>query len=253
MVKRVFFSLLTGFMLCATGSLAQDSLNISHYAGIKVKFEQLKDQFNYGLVYSGGGIEIQYLFQRSSDKDLLQYHGSFGMGLNSNKGMGVNITLIPCDLFYGHKLRKDKNSTTYLGGYFLDYFNWQLYPDVQSGHLFWFSSLEIGPQVIHRVHLRSSQLSISLANSFTGFLSRPVPSTETTYYSLKLSNFIKKARSHMTPGSFESFNHTRLRFDLQSKNNRRIFSYGFNYFGYFKNPDLNYIEHSLSIILKIGK
>ena len=120
--------------------------------------------------------------------------------------------------------------------------------------MFWFTSIEIGPQLVLTLPIKSKQIKITFSNSLAGLTSRPEPSTETYYYSLKLSDFITNAHSNLKFGSYNLFNHTHIRIELMNNKGKRLsFAYEFEYFGYYQNPKLSYLNHSVNLKWKIGK
>lgn len=234
---------------------SQESLPVKVKSiSFKTQFSQFKDEFNYGLVYSGFNLVGAYSFQKTSERKTLIYDAELGFGPNFNKGIGMAWRLKPLDIFYGSMVNHDENKPLTLGGYFAAFYQWQLYPYLQSGHMFWFSSFEVGPQIMLRLRFKSKEIKIRFSNSLAGFASRPEPSTEVYFYTLKISDFISDAHSYLEFGSFNLFNHTNFEIEIPNiSGKRRSIAYEFEYFGYYNDPKLSYLVHSLNLKWKVGK
>jgi len=244
------------FLLFTYGLMGQEMNTLTkpekiHSVFVKTQFAQYKDQFNYGLVFSGVNLDLGYAFQKKSERRIISYKGELAAGINFNKGPGLVVRLKPVDFFYGFSIN-DKPVT--IGPYFSANYQWQLYPEIQSGHMFWFSTWEIGPQIIVKVSHHSNRITLIFSNSLLGFTSRPEPGTESTYYSLKLIDFIKNGHQNMKFGSFNNFNHTDLQLGFQNNKWKRLsLFYSFEYFGYYQDPKLGIIYHSINLNFKLGK
>lgn len=222
-----------------------------HSISLKTEFIQLKDQFNYGLVFNGLNLGIDYSFTKSFGNGLLEYGAGLGFGANYNKGIGLSWRLKPIDIFYGRKINA-KN--IYPGAYFASNYQWQLYPELQSGHMFWFTAIEIGPQIVVELPYKARTIKVTFSNSIAGLNSRPVPATELYYYSLQVADFFSNGHQNLKFGTYNRFNHTRLKIELVKKAHKRLgFAYIFEYFGYYQNPKINIMNHALQLKWKIGK
>jgi len=246
---------LTTILMLSSNSIAQDSLKQTiHSATLKTQFFQIKDAFNYGLVFNGLNLVGRYSFEKTTEKTSIIYNPEFSFGANFNKGVGLDWGFIPINFFIGRNINRSKSKPLVFGGYFLTNYNWQLYPELQSGHMFWFTSLEIGPQAIFSLPIKHREIKITLSNSLAGFTSRPIPATESYFYSLTFSDFVTNAHSNLKMGSYNLFNHTNLEIELLNNTKKRFsFAYEFEYFGYYKEPKLSYLTHSLNFKWKIGK
>jgi hypothetical protein len=233
---------------------AQDTIKKSiHSISLKSQFFQFKDEFNYGLVFSGLNLAGWYSLEKTNEKSTFKYTPELSFGANYSKGVGLAWGIVPIDIFYGFQTKNIKNYPLTIGAYFTTDYNWQLYPELQSGHMFWFTSIEIGPQVICLVPIKQRSLKITLSSSLAGFTSRPKPSTESYYYSLTLSDFLTNANSNLEFGSYNLFNHTNLEVELLNVKKKRLsLAYEFEYFGFYKEPKLSYLSHSLNMKWKIG-
>lgn len=234
---------------------AQDTLKFKgHFVSLKTQFFQIKDAFNYGLVYSGINLKGGYSFVVCTKKSTFTYNPDLAFGVNFNKGVAMAWHFKPIDLFYGWKVNKEKSKPLTIGPYFAANYNWQLYPYLQSGHMFWFTSIEIGPRIIITKFIKSKLLRLTFSNSVVGWTSRPEAGTETYFYSLKFSDFFNNAHSNMMFGSFDLFNHTNFEIEMINIKGKRLsFAYEFEYFGYYNDPKISYMAHSINLIWRVGK
>lgn len=241
--------------MLSSHSFAQDSLKqTNHSATLKTQFSQIKDAFNYGLVFTGLNVVGEYSLEKTTEKVTIIYNPEFSFGANFNKGVGVACGINPIDFFIGRNINKSKLKPFLLGAYFLTDYNWQLYPYLQGGQMFWFTSIEAGPQIIFAIPIKQQKVKIRFSNSLAGLTSRPKPATEQYFYSLKFSDFITNANSNFEMGYYNLFNHTKLEFELLCNPNKKLsLAYEFEYFGYYKAPRLIYISHSLNLKWKLGK
>jgi|FLOH01.1.fsa_nt_gi hypothetical protein len=255
---RVFQIAILVFVIFFTQNLyAQDSITLvskSHSVAFKTQFAQFKDGFNYGKVFNGLNLVLGYSFTSTSGDNIFTYSPELGFGPSYKEGIGLAWKFRPIDFFYGWKINKSLTKPLTLGVYFATNYQWQLYPELQSGHMFWFTSIEAGPQLLYIFPIHNRLIKITFSNSIAGWASRPVPSTEKYFYSLRFSDYVKNAHSNLKFGSFNLFNHTIFEIELVPKIGKRLsLAYEFEYFGYYRNPTLSYMSHSFNLRWKIGK
>jgi hypothetical protein len=213
----------------------------------QLQFTQIKDAYNYGLVFSGPALELYYSNTRPLGQKTLNYQCGLGFGLLFNKDAGFNARFTPLKLALIFPTPHFS-----IGPYLSTHYQWQLYPEVQSGHMFWFTSMEIGPQLSTSFPLFSGKLELTASTALAGLTSRPSRNTETYFYSLRLGDFIKNAHNELDAGTLDQFNHSVLK--LGWDNQKALsFAYSFEYFGYFRAPKINIINHAFHIRWKFGK
>ncbi len=225
-----------------------------HSVILKTEFFQIKDEFNYGLVFNGVNIATGYSFFTIKENYTFIYSPELTLGVDFEKGLGVAWRFKPLDIFYGFNLKRDSEFPISAGAYIATSYNIQLYPELQSGHMFWFTSIEIGPQVVFTLPFRSRFFRITFSNSLAGLTSRPELATETYFYSLEFRDFIRNSHSNLKFGSFNLFNHTCFDIEQKRKRDKRVsIAYEFEYFGYYKEPVVYYINHSFNLKWKLGQ
>ena len=245
-MNRILIGLFT--ILYSTNLYSQNNssgASTTHRVSFNTQFIQIKDEFNYGLVYSGPNLVVGYSYSRTTDSHILEYSPETGFGGVFNKGAGFAWRFIPIDVFYGRNLTTQGIK---IGGYAVADYQWQQYSELQGGQLFWFSSIEFGPQIQYDLPYKSGVLNIDFSNSLAGFTSRPEPSTETYYYEFSFSEFISVANQNLSFGSINLFNRTKISVSVQPNSWKHFtMGYHFEYFGYFKEPTLRFISHSINL------
>jgi hypothetical protein len=235
--------------------MAQDRvIHKNHSLSLNIQFIQIKDEFNYGLVFSGVNLGVRYSFVKTSDRYTLSCAPDLAFGPNFKKGIGIAILFRPINLFYGFNVTKSNVKPLTIGPYLATNYQWQAYPELQSGHMFWFTSLEAGPRLLLMMPFKGKLFKITLSNSIAGWTSRPEPATETTFYSIKFSDFFRNAHSNLQFGSYNLFNHTNFEIELVNTKGKKLsVAYEFEYFGYYQEPRYQCLLNTLNLKWKIGK
>ena len=246
------FAILGILCYCMTLSSQDTGKKTEHTVSFKPQYIQIKDEFNYGLVNRGLNLVGEYTLVSYIDKNIFSYQAELGFGVNYNQGVGMIWSLKPFDLYYGFSLNSNPAIQITLGPYLAGYYKWQLYPELQSGHMFWISSYETGPRMELSLPVKNRILHISLSTSLVSLNSRPEYTSEQYYYSLTFSDFVSNPHTNMTLGSWNLFNHTDLRLELIQADKDFSIAYEFEYMGYFEAPAFSYIAHSINLNWKIG-
>lgn len=245
-MTRIIIGLFT--ILYSTNLYSQDIVSGAsriQTLSFNTQYIQIKDEFNYGLIFNGPNLVAGYSFSRITDKDILRYSTEVGFGGVFNKGAGFAWRFKPIDFFYGRNLTSKR---IIIGGYLAADYQWQQYSELQGGRLFWFSTIEFGPKIEWSIPYKSGIVNFDFSNSLSGFTSRPKSSTETYYYDFSFSEFTSVANQNLTFGSFNLFNRTKIGMTVQPNSwNHLTIGYRFEYFGYYKKPTLSFISHSINL------
>ncbi|MGW8316421.1 MAG: hypothetical protein ACWGNV_12530, partial [Bacteroidales bacterium] len=223
-----------------------------HALSLHIGYVQIKDQFNYGLSFGGLNLSGNYELRYGTDKLDLGYGAALEIGAVHNKGVGLVFRLRPVDGFAGFRLISDAERKLSLGPYLSSYYMWQLYPELQSGHLFWYSSYELGPRLRAAFSLKSWEMKIAASMAFLSLNSRPEYTTERYYYSSTFSDFVKKPHSNMKAGYPGAVNHIELFLAMDRPGRKMAFGYQFEYVGYRDTPTFQYLTHSIFLEWKIA-
>jgi hypothetical protein len=142
---------------------------------LRCRIFQVKDEKNYGLVFNGGMLNTSYLLRRHSGNHLFNYKVDFGFGPSFAKGIaGINFKLNPVKIDYCFRLAGNSSFSLYLGPYAGINYQFQLYPELQSGHMLWFTFYDLGPRLILKAEPWEQQFRFSFAAALVGLVSRPV-------------------------------------------------------------------------------
>lgn len=250
---KIKYMLSISCIFIASGTNAQMSTRgTDHSLSLNVSYVQIKDQFNYGLSFGGLNLAGAYELRYHADRLDLSYGAALGMGAVHDKGVGILLRLKPLDGFAGFGLIRDSKRRLVLGPYLSACYMWQLYPELQSGHLFWFSSYELGPRLRAALPLKSWEAGISASMAIAAINSRPEYTTEQYYYSSTLSDFFRNPHTNMKAGFPGSFNHLELFVELIRPERNMSFGYQFEYIGYKDTPSFQFISHSIMLKWKIA-
>lgn len=234
--------------------LANDENNSNQIITYKTQFNQYKDEFNYGLAYNGFNLGCRYVYEIESNENFFAISPEFGFGANFNKGIGLAWRVRPIDLYYGWEATKINDKSFYLGGYIATNYGLQLYPELQSGHSLWMTTIEVGPEVSFQLEVLEELVDINFAVSLAGLTSRPVFETETNFYSLSFKDFVSNAHKDLEFGFSNIFSHLQLELSqVRLPESRFYFSYEFEMLSYYKQPNFDFINHSINLNWYIGQ
>lgn len=241
------------FFFGSLGLMAQKSEpGITHQLGFKTQYLQIKDGYNYGLAHRGLNLGVAYTLSTKSGRNRFSYETELSFGANYNRGVGMSWTFKPYDLFYGFRLNQNPDLILMLGPYMSGYYQWQLYPELQSGHMLWFSSYEAGLRFWGSYPLKSKLLTVSLASSLLNLTSRPQSSPESYFYSLTFNDFVSNVHSDMKFGSPGDFLHYQVHVLFSGFGRGFSMGYQFEYMGYTEQPEYQYLIHSINLAWQLG-
>ncbi len=168
--------------------------------------------------------------------------------------MGINLHFKPLDLCGGWPLvDDDKDISLYLGAYVAMNYYLQIFTELESGHVFWFTFIDAGPRLILEKNGKKQKFRFQLANSvyWACFASRGLE--DTYYHDLHAFDIISNMHSNLQAGSFNLLNHTDFEVEWRHLNKMGTsIAYRLEYFGYYPEARLDYLVNSISIRLIIG-
>lgn len=224
------------------------SQEYSHQLSLSSGYSQLKEGHNYGLLYSGGLIDVSYSFQK--DRTLSRHGGSAALsfGLYDGVGIGLMVGFQPIEVYKEWRLRSGERSSSYLGVFSAVNYQWQLYPLLQSGHMFWLTHFNFGPRYTQLLKADKMNIEISVKSSLIGLVSRPQPGVETYFYSLRFVDFIENAHERISLRTATEYVQVQFKFDITLPyDNWPKFGYFFDYITYSKSPTFRSLSHSIGI------
>jgi hypothetical protein len=240
------------FLMTLEGMAQEADRELIHQVSFKTQYMQIKDGYNYGLAHRGLNLAGAYSLSFEPGKNRFSYDTEISFGANYNQGVGMAWSFKPFDFFYGFSLNDNPDMILMLGPYLSGYYQWQLYPELQSGHMLWFSSYETGVKIWASHPLESKLLTVSLASSLFSVNSRPQSSPETYFYSLTFNDFVSNVHSDMKFGSLKEFWHFQTQLALSGLGKNLSIAYQFEYMGYSEYPEYQYMIHSINLIWQVG-
>jgi hypothetical protein len=240
-------------MLLIQDAKSQD-VKPASYLDLGAGFFQLKDGKNYGLVFNGGMVNTSYSLRIHPRNQLLNYRVDFGFGPSFAKGIaGMNFKLNPINIDYCFRIAGNDSYRLYLGPYAGMNYQFQLYPELQSGHMLWFTFYDVGPRLILDADVSGQVFHVSFSTAVGGLVSRPVEMNEEYYYSLALADIIRNLHSNFTAGSLDIMSH--IDFEAEWKipeSVKSYLTYRLEYMQYSPNASLDYLSHTISYRMKLG-
>jgi hypothetical protein len=243
-MKKLIKIIIIGIIL--SNGIQPLNAQIKQSHSIVLSFLQMKDEFNIGMVFNGIQLKYIYGITWETGGSEITYQPSLDFGIAWTREMTaykigvsiVNVTwYMPIYQNDGHMLRA--------GAHFAGNYNYQLYPDLHGGHLFWASEIGLSPVLKYQYQFNNSRIAGTLQNSLLGFVSH-TEHNEPYFYSFKASDFFIRPHTNMEFGSFNNYNHTKLSLEF-TPNIEKIhsFLYEFDYLGIWYDTKYQQINHSL--------
>jgi hypothetical protein len=231
---------------------AQDTKkDLGHTIAFETQFHQLKEGHNYGRVFNGLLLGVDYKLVQGNEVHSWAYSAGLGFGPSYKIGLGLCWTFKPGHFQYLFKLKESK---FWLGPYASINYSWQLYPELQSGHMFWNTSFEMGSMLEYHPTIKNRKLTFKLGGAILGLNSRPDYPTEVYHYSLTVKDYVSNAHKNLEPVFSNSYNHVQFAVILNHKEDKKLsLGYSFEYVGRLKSSRFTFINHSFNLIWSIQK
>jgi hypothetical protein len=242
------------FLICCTTDISAQRRKRSYSSSslyLEPQFFLLKDENSFGQVFMGPNFSLGYNQIRQSIYGFSRYEAVLSAGAAfSGETTGLNLQFKPLDLAGGWPLIDDDDISLYLGAYVAINYYLQIYPELESGHIFWFTFIDAGPRMILDKNFKKQKIRFQFANSIVGLASRPDGLEDTYYHELHAVDIISNMHSNLQAGTFNLLNHTDLEVEWRnlSKKGSSI-AYCLEYFGYYGDGRLDYLVNSISIRL----
>jgi hypothetical protein len=185
-----------------------------------------------------------------NEKRLITYEYELGAGiLFSREIPALGFYLKPADLAYLFRFRVAGNDL-FAGPELKLEYNYNLYPDLQSGFDYWFTSLAPGINAFYDLNYGGSSFRIKISSSLAGLTSRQQSYRDPYFYDLGVKYAIKHLNQDFTIGSFNRFSSAGLEILWKPKpDSRLIFGYILKYSGYYKAPEITILNHGIKMVL----
>jgi hypothetical protein len=246
-MKKIILTV-TVLVLILSYSYAQETRLHSHSLGLN--YLQLKEGMNYGLVFRGPGLSYTYSSQWLNDRRVINYEAMFGLTYIESRSIPAgNFTIMPVKLEY---LYKNIFSSRLLAGpYFMAEYNYQLYPDLQSGNSFWLTQYTVGGMLQHSFRIKNQLFTFSVSRSFFGLTSRQTEKPDPYFWHLSAGDIVKYLNQDLKFGVSSRYESTELKIKWSPGNDSRlIFFYGLSFTEYFKEPGLKLLNQSFKLTIR---
>lgn len=246
LIKGVMVLLLLSMVLSAKAQKTS-------YFDLSLNYLELKDQANYGLVFRGPNLQFGYLFDFETPTRRFRFETEFGFGASFAKGIaGINFNLKPVQLDYLFPI-DFKHSTLWIGPYVAARYNYHLYPELHSGHTYWFTAIDIGPCLNFETEVWEKQVAVNLVTTVYSITSRPAYEKEDYFYFIQFSDVLKNANSDFSFSLQDRRYYVELDFvlkDFSPKGWSFIYSLSQSFFE--GEPKANYLTNTISFRKQLG-
>jgi hypothetical protein len=213
-------------------------------------YNQIREGANFGLVFRGPGFNYGMEWNSVSEKRYLTYEYELGVGiLFAREIPALGFYLKPVDFTYMYKMPLSCQSL-YLGPILKLEYNYNLYPDLQSGFDYWFTDLNLGFGALYDFNYRKSSFRIKLNSSVAGFISRQEASRNPHFYDLGFKYAVNHLHQELYFGSFNDFNVSCLEILFKPEiNSRFTFGYYLKYSGFYHDPKITILNQGVKLTI----
>ena len=219
-----------------------------HDRTLLINHIQLEDAHNYGLVFRGLGLGYSAGWSWINQDRLLRYRNHLGLTIMTR------YEIPAADLRFSPGMLDYRWPINFLPGVSagpalsLEY-RYQFNPDLQSGHAYWFSHISLGGGINWHFRLHRQEFTMEARTSLVGFASRPPAYYDPYMWKISVPLILKYVNQDFRPGSWNRYNVSSIEFNwIPQKKSRIGFGYKIDYMGYFDDPRITIIDHSVKII-----
>jgi hypothetical protein len=236
-------------VLILSADIANSQMEKSHFHAISLNFLQIKEELNYGMVFHGPGLGYAYAAQWQNDKNRIQYEGRITFSTPLTRGIiAASFNIVPVRMDYLFKLGSEKAFS--IGPYFTMEYNYELYPDLQSGYSYWLTHFSLGGVLNYSFDVKQHQFDLLFHTTLLGFTSRNPVYDDPYFFDLGLGYVLGYLHQDLQFGSLNRYNQSELEIRWQPKSLSRLaFEYTFQYYGYFDEPKLTMLNQSIKLII----
>jgi hypothetical protein len=236
-----------GFFLLAGFARSQETKMQTHT--VSLNYLSIKDHVNYGLVFRGPGLGYAYSAQWENPNRMLAYEGRFCVSTPIRRGIiALAVHFVPVRFDYLFKAGPGKKLS--FGPYFIAEYNYEAYPDLQSIYSFWFTNFSLGAALKYSFNLDKNLFDISFHTTVLGFTSRNPIYDDPYFGNQSFAYAIKFMHQDLTFGSWGRYNQSEFEIRWQPDSGSRLaYAYSFQYYGYYDDPRLTMLNHTLKLII----
>lgn len=225
---------------------AQDQ-EISSNFYFSTGFKQIKENANFGLVFSGVNVKYGHYWAKKENNRIFSIENEIGVSIPFSKGIpALDIYLKPAEISY---LFCTSGKNTFAVGPLVKFeYNYTLYPQLQSAFDYWFTNISLGVNTLYNFTVAGQSLSARLKFSVCGFTSRQPDYRNPYWYDIGFKHAIKHLNADFEFSTLNKFNTTDFELSWKPKPASRItWAYCFNYSGYFETPEISMVCHNLKL------
>ena len=234
-------------------SIYQDSsAQIRSYKGsffsLSTSYLELKDDFNYGLVFRGPDIGIEFGHNNVNEKYYFEFSSRLEGGGKTTIGTwGFRWYISPINARYLWKVTESDGFNLYVGPSTRVNYNIQTYPDLHAGPIIWMSNYDLGVSVNSFFSLGNKLLEVRLNTNLFGWHSRPSEDRDPYFYESGFGDNFSQLHEKLNPGGLSEFRQTEFETRLYFKGKKRSqsISYLFAFTGYYNRVEFRELIHSL--------
>jgi len=221
----------------------------THENAISLNFLQIKEQANYGLVFKGPGLGYAYSARWENEKRAMVYEGRFSFSTPITRDIiGASINLVPVRFDYLFKTGVE--AKVCIGPYAIMDYNYELYPDLQSGYSYWFTNFSLGGAVKYSFKMNENQFNLHFHTTLLGLTSRQPVYDDPYFFDLSFGDIVQFVHQDMQFGSWGSYNQSEIEITWQPRSDSRLaYSYAFQYYGYYPEPAITMLNQTIKLII----
>jgi hypothetical protein len=245
MKKIIVF--LTFLLLLASLSGAQQLR--SHDHTVALNFIQIKEQANYGLVFKGPGLGYAYSALWENEKRILDYEGRFSFNVPVTREIfAAAVNFVP--LKFDYLFKTDADGKLCIGPYAMIDYNYELYPDLQSGYSYWFTHFSLGGAVRYSFETKGNRFDLAFHTTLLGMTSRQPVYDDPYFFDLGFGDIVRFVNQDLQFGSWNRYNQSEVEVRwTPARESRFAYAYSFQYYGYGDEPGLTLINQSIKFII----
>ena len=222
---------------------------------------QVKESYNLNKVYKGLDYVIGMNFSKIAPRRYREMRFFLGGGVihsspvwaqkNDDKMKGYAFEILPYSFYKGHGIFRKGNSNLYIGPEIEAYYNYNVYPNQNSGFFYWYSEYSVRLKAIYLIVSDQSKFTIKLSNNVAGLISRPSKNMGQYFFSLNVFDLFSNLHKEMKFSSVNRYMDTNLSFSYQKISGRVSVEFCVHYFKYFPDPILCNLAERIGLTINL--
>lgn len=221
----------------------------SHNHTVALNIQQIKESLNYGMVFRGPGLGYAYSARWEDEKRIMEYQGRVSFNVPMTKGIiAASLNVVPARFDYLFKTGPEGHFSA--GPFAILEYNYEFYPDLQSGYSFWLTHYSLGGALAGWFKQGESRIELSLHFTILGLTSRTRPYDDPYFFDAGFGDIIGFLHTDFQFGSLGKYSVDELEIRWTPKAASRLaWAYAFQYYGYFDDPEFTMLNHCLRLII----